>query len=60
MILSNKQAFMLVEILRATLNIANMSGYDNKTRLDLYKAISSQQSDKLVDFDGNKENGEKE
>lgn len=49
--LSNKQAFILVEILRATIKISNLSGYDSKTRLGLYNDIMNQQSSKLVDLD---------
>lgn len=48
--LSNKQAFTLVEILRATLSLANLPGYTAKHRLDLYNEIQNQQNRVIVEL----------
>lgn len=49
--LSAKQATMLIEILRATLAIGNLSTYNSKTRQDLYNEIVNQQNNELIDLD---------
>lgn len=48
--ISNKQVIMLLEILRATLGISNLSTYDSKQRIDLYNQIVNQQDCDLVDL----------
>lgn len=48
--LSNKQAQMLVEILRATLSIGNLSTYNTSSRKKLYDNIINQQDNEIVEL----------